>query len=301
MPRVQKLPAVPFIPCVAAALPPDRAIVAAASAVEINPANAPPAEAFRRAIAASVYALVGPSSLPPLTPGHLAAATKRYWGPKGAKLTYGFDEPTSVEMRNKIGKYANLWSKTGNVEFVWSASSPQIRITFAGDGYWSYLGTDILQIPAGQPTMCLQGFTVRTPDAEWERVVPHEFGHTLGFVHEHLREELIRRLSREKTIAYMKRRYGWDSATTIAQVLTPVTEQSLMGTPTADQESVMCYTLPGECTVDGRPIIGGKAIDSIDENFIARIYPKDGVVQPPTGSATEIIITRAGRYVLQPD
>ena len=40
------------------------------------------------------------------------------------------------------------------------------------------------------------------------------------------------------------------------QVLTPLEDASIMGTPTADQTSIMCYQISGECTVDGQPITG---------------------------------------------
>ena len=53
----------------------------------------------------------------------------------------------------------------------------------ANDGYWSYLGTDVLQIPAGEPTLNLDSFTMNTPDSEVYPVVRHDTGHTLGFPH----------------------------------------------------------------------------------------------------------------------
>ena len=46
-------------------------------------------------------------------------------------------------------------------------------------GYWSYLGTDILSIAAGEPTMNLQEFSMDTPESEFHRVVRHETGHAL--------------------------------------------------------------------------------------------------------------------------
>ena len=81
-----------------------------------------------------------------------------------------------------------------------------MRITLTGDGYWSYLGTDILQIPKDQPTMCLQDMDTQS-EAELRRVVRHETGHTLGFPHEHLRREVVERIDPEKAYAY----FGWVS------------------------------------------------------------------------------------------
>jgi hypothetical protein len=48
-----------------------------------------------------------------------------------------------------------------------------------------------------------------------------------------------------------------------------------MGTP-ADQDSIMCYQLPGSITKDGQPIKGGTDIDKTDFAFCGKIYPIRG-------------------------
>jgi hypothetical protein len=57
------------------------------------------------------------------------------------------------------------------------------------------------------------------------------------------------------------------------QVLTPLSEDSIMGTP-PDQDSIMCYQLPGSITRDGQPIRGGSDINATDHAFAGDIYPK---------------------------
>jgi hypothetical protein len=72
------------------------------------------------------------------------------------------------------------------------------------------------------------------------------------------------------------------------QVLTPLEDSAVLGTP-ADQDSIMCYQLPGQITVDGQPIRGGLDINTTDAGFAGRIYPP--VVAPapgPTGNAAEV-------------
>src|SRR5207247_303638 len=112
---------------------------------------------------------------------------------------------------------------------------------------------------------------------EFRRVLfrSHETGHTLGFPHEHMRKALVARIEREKAYQWFWETYGWDKATVDAQVLTPLNEASLMGTP-ADQNSIMCYQLPGLITKDGKPILGGTDIDTTDFAFCGKIYPKPG-------------------------
>jgi hypothetical protein len=167
----------------------------------------------------------------------------------------------------------NAWKEFCNVEFSWSQSQGEVRISRGGDGYWSYLGTDILHIPAGQPTMTLQGFVMATPESEYKRVVRHETGHTLGFPHEHMRKQIIAKLDVQKTIAYFLKYQGWDEQTTREQVLTPLNETSIMGTPNADETSIMCYQLPASITKDGKPIVGGDDINDADKAFAAKLYP----------------------------
>ena len=79
-----------------------------------------------------------------------------------------------------------------------------VRISLQGEGFWSYLGTDILQVPRNQPTMNLEGFSIDTSDAEYRRVVRHETGHTLGFPHEQLRKEIVGRIDHQKAYEWFR-------------------------------------------------------------------------------------------------
>ena len=123
--------------------------------------------------------------------------------------------------------------------------------------------------------MNLQNFTMDTPESEYHRVVRHETGHTLGFPHEHMRQELVARIDPNKAYDYFWRTQGWNRAMVDAQVLTPLDQKSIMGTP-PDQTSIMCYQLPSLITRDGKPIVGGIDINATDAAFAARIYPKPG-------------------------
>jgi hypothetical protein len=254
------------IVCQPRRLPQDKLVDAARTAEEINPVNHPALERLAR---------IEPDFRP--TRLSLAAVTTKYWGPsKGVHLTVGFpfDDPPT-ELRSRILFHMNAWAKTANVRFVETATDPQVRIARTpGDGYWSYLGTDVLQIPSDEPTMNLESFTMNTPESEYRRVVRHETGHTMGFPHEHMRRELVELIDEDKAIEYFRRTQGWNEAEVRRQVLTPLEESSLLGTPHADPNSIMCYQIPGEITKNGRPIVGGVDIDQTDYTFVALIYPK---------------------------
>jgi len=253
-----------LIGCTIKALPQEQQIPAAARAIEINPANAPPRH---------LLGLAGPDVvIPPL---HLAVLTAKRWGSGGVRLTVGFLDNPPADLRARILSHMNAWSAWANVEFVETATNPQVRIArTAGDGYWSYLGTDVLHIAANQPTMNLDSFTMNTAASEYNRVIRHETGHTLGFPHEHMRGEIVNRIDREKAIAYFMATQGWSRDEVIAQVLTPLSSSALIATAQADINSIMCYWLPASIMTDGVAVVGGTDIDGQDAQFAASIYPK---------------------------
>lgn len=243
--------------CFVPTLPPRLLERAADLAAQINPVNAP----FTQAAMGDI----GPEI------ALLAVLTSKYWGRRRRVLTVSFMEATPNDLKARILSNMNAWNI--GVSFTLTGGTGQVRISRAGQGYWSYLGTDVLLIPQNRPTMNLQGFTMNTAESEYRRVVRHEVGHSLGFPHEHLRRSLISRLDVNKTIAYFRNTYGWSEQQTRSNVLTPLSEGSIIATPNADQDSIMCYRLPGSITTDGLPIRGGADINATDRAFARSIYP----------------------------
>jgi Astacin (Peptidase family M12A) len=275
--------------CAPKALPDRLAIAAAQTAMKINPVNGP-------AFSAMPDAAMGLDVTNPL---RIAVMVSKYWGPTPRQLTVSFMESTPADLRARLLTHMNEWAKSGCISFVETQGVGQVRISREGGGYWSYLGTDILHIPQDRQTMNLEAFTMDTPESEYRRVVRHETGHTLGFPHEHMRQELIALIDPNKAYEYFQQTQGWDRAMVDAQVLTPLDQKSIMGTP-PDQTSIMCYQLPGSITINGNPIVGGLDINATDAAFDAQIYPKPGAhvagARPRQNAAVD---TRAKH--LQPD
>ena len=252
------------VTCSIKRLPPGEWTSAAKRAVEINPTNAPAVTALRAALPGTV-----------IPAERLALLTSKYWGAGGVRLTVGFLDNPPGDLRARILSHMNAWGTWSNVQFSETATDPRVRIArIAGDGYWSYLGTDVLLIPAGQPTMNLDSFSMNTADSEFVRVVRHETGHTLGFPHEHMRKEIIDRIDRDKAIAYFSATQGWSQQEVIDQVLTPLDSSALLATAQADPRSIMCYWLPASIMKDGIAVDGGTDIDAQDAQFAAKVYPR---------------------------
>lgn len=259
-----------LITCTPKQLPKELLEAAAATAARINPINHPRMERV------GLRAGFAPTRM------EIAIMTATYWGTGGVHLTVAFLDNPEVALRKRILLHMNAWAKSANVKFTYTTGHADVRISRVGGkdgGYWSYVGTDIKHIPAAEATMNLEAFTMSTPESEFHRVVRHETGHTLGSPHEHMRRALVALIDPAKAIAFFGDTQAWSPDEVRQQVLTPIEESSLRGTP-PDPKSIMCYQIPGSITKNGKPIIGGKDIDKKDYAFMAVVYPKKSGTTP---------------------
>ena len=220
--------------------------------------------------------------------------------------------------QQKIVKdFAPKWSDSANIRLDFnSAPDAEVRISFdPNDGAWSFIGKDCLGIPLNQPTMNLG----------WqdEGVVLHEFGHTLGLIHEHQnplgginwnRDNVIRDLSGSPNF--------WDLATIEHNMFEKYSQDLIRGT-TLDKLSIMLYAIPKTWTTDGFFSEPNEVLSATDKTFIGSSngYPKStapvaaGPTQltvaettPPTQASIgapgeedlfKFEATKAGRYTVE--
>ena len=257
-----------IIVCRPKSLPLDKLAAAERRAVEVNPENA----SERRIVARSPIGRRG-------GPRRIAVVIARKWPATGVRLSVSFLDNPSAALRSRILRHMNAWGSQANVLFTETEGVGEVRIARLDSppdmaGYWSYVGTEILEAEEDEPTLNLEGFTMRVSDAEFRRVVRHEAGHTLGFDHEHMRSDLVMRIDRQKAFAHFDREEGWSREEVEEQVLTPLAKRSIMGTKESDPLSIMCYQLPGSIMKDRKSIPGGLDINPNDFAFAKSLYPK---------------------------
>jgi hypothetical protein len=246
--------------CVDVALPDELQFAAMQAALAENSANAPaiPKNSFL------------PGAFP--DPGRLAALTGKLWKP-GRTLRVRFldGDPT---VQAKIAPFANEWTKVANIKFEFGNDpDAEIRISFKQPGSWSYIGTDCLTIPKSQPTMNYGWLNKSTANDEYSRVVVHEFGHSIGCIHEH--QNPSTNIPWDKPTVYKYYQgppNNWTKAQTDVNLFTrygaDMTQFSEF-----DRQSIMLYPVPEEFTVGDFTVGWNKVMSATDKTFVATLYP----------------------------
>lgn len=175
-------------------------------------------------------------------------------------------------------------------------SAAEVRIGFdPNDGSWSYVGRDVLGIPANQATM---NFGWDLTDDYGHTTALHEIGHTLGLPHEHQNPFSGIVWDVEKVFAYFTGSPNfWTRAQTQSNVLDKFATNEVDGSAW-DPDSVMEYWFPkGLITEpakyhDGLMPAGG--LSDMDKEWAKKFYPG----QPSGPETLEPLVSRA--LTLQP-
>ena len=149
---------------------------------------------------------------------------------------------------------------------------PDITVSFKESGSWSLIGIKSI---TNVPSMNLGWLTPNTDDAEYHRVVLHEFGHALGLVHEHQNPENNPiKWNKEYVYAFYKKKLGWPKSVTYANFFEKYDADEMNSTD-FDSKSIMLYGIPVEFTTNGFHTMANTQLSETDKYFIGMIYPKN--------------------------
>ena len=205
----------------------------------------------------------------------LTGETDAMWSP-GDIINVGFaTNETSAFVINKVKQYIKAWEAIANVKFQFvDLSQATVRVGFAKDNTsWSWLGRTVLQNTFHDKTVNFGWFDDNTAESEFSRVVLHEFGHVLGFIHEHQAPSAAISWDKEKVYAFFGGApNNWDRAKVDANVFVKYSQNSTNGSA-YDPASIMHYFFPSSFTTNNMSFTSNTSFSSMDKQFSKSVYP----------------------------
>lgn len=218
----------------------------------------------------------------------LAAYSEMMWMP-GETIKYTVIDlnGNSYTMIDTVKKYVKFWEFFANIKLVYTtnASEATIRIGMEPGKSYSYIGRDALQIASNVKTMNLGWLG---SDANNNRnVILHEFGHALGFIHEHMSPVAAIAWDKEKVYAYYAGAPNYWTKEMVDRNVFMKYSSTQTNYSAYDPLSVMHYAIDPSLTTDGKGTPFNSNLSQTDKQFATVFYP----FPPPPPVATGTLKT----------
>lgn len=208
----------------------------------------------------------------------------------GTRLHYTFfDRPTdgpnggwvgAASQKEVVRRAFRAWRDLGiGLEFeeVADRESAEVRIGFLhGDGSWSYVGRDVIDLVPDPNERTMNFGWDLTTDYGWDTAL-HEIGHTLGFPHEHQNPKAGIEWNEQAVYDYFRGSPNfWDDDTIRWNILRKIPLTSVSGSDW-DPNSIMHYWFPAGLINRPAEYAGGleptPGLTEVDTEEVRGFYP----------------------------